>query len=164
MKKVANNNNAHFKKKKKKRMFFNYGFGFSDIPKSSRQALTSTQHCTIFFGLNRDAKQTMMLLSSPPIISHFPPNNPIRFRVSTIIKSLSSKAAIDGRTSYAGVRLEEKVEVIDAVKIRLDAWISSKIEGISRARVQSSIRSGLVSVNGRVVDKVLIYFFFLPLF
>ncbi|CAO2817606.1 unnamed protein product [Amaranthus hypochondriacus] len=96
----------------------------------------------------------MMLLSSPPIISHFPPNNPIRFRVSTIIKSLSSKAAIDGRTSYAGVRLEEKVEVIDAVKIRLDAWISSKIEGISRARVQSSIRSGLVSVNGRVVDKV----------
>ena len=102
----------------------------------------------------------MMLLSSPPILSHFPPNNPIRFRVSTIIKSLSSKAAIDGRTSYVGVRLEEKVEVIDAVKIRLDAWISSKIEGISRARVQSSIRAGLVSVNGRIVDKVFIYFCF----
>lgn len=39
-------------------------------------------------------------------------------------------------------------------KVRLDAWISSRIFGISRTRVQASIRAGLVAVNGRVVDKV----------
>ncbi|KAL8253439.1 hypothetical protein R6Q59_037132 [Mikania micrantha] len=55
------------------------------------------------------------------------------------------------RTSYAGVRLEESVEEVG--KIRLDSWISNRISGISRARVQSSIRSGLVSVNHRVVVK-----------
>ncbi|KAB1203613.1 RNA pseudouridine synthase 2, chloroplastic [Morella rubra] len=59
-----------------------------------------------------------------------------------------------GRTAnYGGVRLEETV-CIDSGKLRLDSWISSRISGISRVRVQSSIRSGLVSVNGRVVDKV----------
>lgn len=42
----------------------------------------------------------------------------------------------------------------DSGKLRLDSWISSRIIGISRARVQSSIRSGLVSVNDRTVDKV----------
>lgn len=50
------------------------------------------------------------------------------------------------------MRLEERVGEVG--KVRLDAWISSKIVGISRARVQSSIRAGLVSVNGRIVDKV----------
>ncbi|KAI3419847.1 S4 RNA-binding domain-containing protein, partial [Psidium guajava] len=57
-------------------------------------------------------------------------------------------------SSYAGVKLKEAVEVAKSGKLRLDAWISSRIQGVSRARVQSSIRSGLVSVNGRVVDKV----------
>lgn len=57
------------------------------------------------------------------------------------------------RTNYAGVRLEEIVD-INSGKLRLDSWISSRISGISRARVQSSIRAGLVHVNGRVVDKV----------
>lgn len=57
------------------------------------------------------------------------------------------------RTKYAGVRLEETVDIRSA-KLRLDSWISSRISGISRARVQSSIRAGLVHVNGRVVDKV----------
>lgn len=60
-----------------------------------------------------------------------------------------------GRTAnYGGLRLEETV-CIDSGKLRLDSWISSRISGISRVRVQSSIRSGLVSVNGRVVDKVI---------
>ena len=60
------------------------------------------------------------------------------------------------RTNYAGVRLEETVVDVNSKsgKLRLDSWISSRIIGISRARVQSSIRSGLVSVNGRIVDKV----------
>lgn len=62
--------------------------------------------------------------------------------------------ALSGRrNNYSGVRLEETVEV-DSCKLRLDSWISSRVSGISRARVQSSIRSGLVSVNGRIVDKV----------
>lgn len=56
-------------------------------------------------------------------------------------------------TNYAGMRLEEIVDV-NSGKIRLDSWISCRINGISRARVQSSIRAGLVTVNGRVIDKV----------
>lgn len=56
------------------------------------------------------------------------------------------------RTNYAGMRLEEIVETKSG-KVRLDSWISCRIDGISRARVQSSIRAGLVSVNGRVIDK-----------
>ena len=41
-----------------------------------------------------------------------------------------------------------------SAKLRLDSWISSRISGISRARVQSSIKAGLVHVNGRPVHKV----------
>ncbi|KAL5845369.1 hypothetical protein ACOSQ3_011422 [Xanthoceras sorbifolium] len=61
-------------------------------------------------------------------------------------------------SNFGGVQLEEAVDVKAAPaaggKLRLDSWISSRIAGISRARVQSSIRSGLVSVNGHVVNKV----------
>ncbi|KAF2309265.1 hypothetical protein GH714_001425 [Hevea brasiliensis] len=57
------------------------------------------------------------------------------------------------RINYAGMRLEETVEA-KLGKLRLDSWISSRISGISRARIQSSIKSRLVSVNGRVVHKV----------
>ncbi|XP_016568333.1 RNA pseudouridine synthase 2, chloroplastic isoform X2 [Capsicum annuum] len=57
------------------------------------------------------------------------------------------------RCNYSGVKLEETVDG-NTGKLRLDCWISSRIDGVSRARVQSSIRSGLVSVNGRVTDKV----------
>ncbi|KAE9609450.1 putative 23S rRNA pseudouridine(1911/1915/1917) synthase [Lupinus albus] len=59
------------------------------------------------------------------------------------------------RSNYSGVRLEETVDNgTRSGKLRLDNWISSRINGISRARVQSSIKAGLVHVNGRVVDKV----------
>jgi hypothetical protein len=39
---------------------------------------------------------------------------------------------------------------------RVDAWISARLGGggVSRARVQASIRAGLVAVNGRPVSKV----------
>ncbi|CAH2067519.1 unnamed protein product [Thlaspi arvense] len=57
------------------------------------------------------------------------------------------------RVNNAGLKLEETVDGLKG-KIRLDSWISSRVHGVSRARVQSSIRLGLVSVNGRVVDKV----------
>ncbi|CAL0318972.1 unnamed protein product [Lupinus luteus] len=58
------------------------------------------------------------------------------------------------RSNYSGVRLEETVDNgTRSGKLRLDNWISSRINGISRARVQSSIKAGLVHVNGRVIDK-----------
>ncbi|XWS14421.1 hypothetical protein CRYUN_Cryun35bG0008100 [Craigia yunnanensis] len=87
------------------------------------------------------------------------PRNPklLPFTISRILRASSSSAAKHQepiRTSYAGVQLEETVDETKQGKLRLDSWISSRIQGISRARVQSSIKSGLVTVNGRVVDKV----------
>uniref|UniRef100_A0A803LIU0 RNA-binding S4 domain-containing protein n=1 Tax=Chenopodium quinoa TaxID=63459 RepID=A0A803LIU0_CHEQI len=97
----------------------------------------------------------MLALTSSPTFCQFPPRQTIGFRVSTFVKAFSTTSSADGvRTNYEGVKLEEKVTVEGVAKTRLDAWISSKINGISRARVQSSIRAGLVCVNGRVVDKV----------
>lgn len=66
----------------------------------------------------------------------------------------SPKESIIPRVNNAGLRIEETVDGVKG-KIRLDSWISSRVNGVSRARVQSSIRLGLVTVNGRVVDKVL---------
>lgn len=57
------------------------------------------------------------------------------------------------RTGYAGVQLDDTVDSCSG-KLRLDTWISSRIDRISRARVQSSIRTGHVSVNGHVIQKV----------
>ncbi|KAK8642333.1 hypothetical protein V6N13_011680 [Hibiscus sabdariffa] len=91
------------------------------------------------------------------------PRNPkfLPFTFSRILRrsSISSSSSAANhqepiRTSYAGVQLEETVDETKQGKLRLDSWISSRIQGISRARVQSSIKSGLVTVNGRVVDKV----------
>ncbi|XP_078436231.1 pseudouridine synthase family protein [Wolffia australiana] len=59
----------------------------------------------------------------------------------------------ESRANNAGVRLEEIVDK-ETARARLDSWISSRINGVSRARVQASIRSGLVSVNGCTIDKV----------
>ncbi|KAG8651692.1 RNA pseudouridine synthase 2, chloroplastic [Manihot esculenta] len=67
--------------------------------------------------------------------------------------SLNSCENQSQRINFAGMRLEETVEA-KCGKLRLDSWISSRISGISRARIQSSIKSGLVAVNGRVVNKV----------
>lgn len=71
-----------------------------------------------------------------------------------------SREQLSNRLSgYSGTRIEETVN-LDSGKLRLDSWIASQINGISRARVQSSIRSGLVSVNGHVVSKVIFSSFF----
>ncbi|KAK3016577.1 hypothetical protein RJ639_005850, partial [Escallonia herrerae] len=87
------------------------------------------------------------------------PRNP---RISRLVRACSDAAgdsssddATARRNNYAGVRLEESVGVKSG-KLRLDSWISSCISGISRARVQSSIRSGLVSVSHmvRIGDEV----------
>ncbi|XP_019244908.1 PREDICTED: RNA pseudouridine synthase 2, chloroplastic isoform X3 [Nicotiana attenuata] len=108
----------------------------------------------------------MLALTPTSIFVH--PQNPKPFsfsRVSSFIVRAFSKFPGDSdsddspdeiqsrRSNYSGVKLEETVDVKTG-KLRLDSWVSSRINGISRARVQSSIRSGLVSVNGRVTDKV----------
>ncbi|RWW30613.1 hypothetical protein BHE74_00040083 [Ensete ventricosum] len=89
--------------------------------------------------------------------------NPNRSRVSPRTLQCSSSPDLDPesppprgeiRANHAGVRLEERVEV-RTEKTRIDSWISSRIRGVSRARIQSSIRSGLVAVNGRTVNKVI---------
>ncbi|XP_020578124.1 RNA pseudouridine synthase 2, chloroplastic-like isoform X2 [Phalaenopsis equestris] len=81
-------------------------------------------------------------------------------RVSTVFFSSSaSRSSIPERPppqvggNYSGIRLSETVE-LGFEKTRVDSWISSRIPGISRARVQHSIRSGLVTVNGRIIEKV----------
>lgn len=40
------------------------------------------------------------------------------------------------------------------VKTRLDAWLAGQLPLVSRARVQSNIRQGLILVNGKVITKV----------
>jgi tRNA pseudouridine synthase 2 len=64
------------------------------------------------------------------------------------------------RGGHAGTRLEEAVPAGEG-RSRVDAWISARLGGggVSRARVQASIRAGLVAVNGRPISKV---FAFLP--
>ncbi|KQK16714.1 hypothetical protein BRADI_1g30180v3 [Brachypodium distachyon] len=59
------------------------------------------------------------------------------------------------RGGHAGTRLEEAVPAGEG-RSRVDAWISARLGGggVSRARVQASIRAGLVAVNGRPVSKV----------
>ncbi|XP_061359291.1 RNA pseudouridine synthase 2, chloroplastic isoform X2 [Gastrolobium bilobum] len=84
-------------------------------------------------------------------------NCKFRFAITSAGSGFAGESNSDGehKSNYAGVRLEETVDCrIRSEKLRLDSWISSRINGISRARVQSSIRAGLVHVNGRVVDKV----------
>ncbi|KAM6561009.1 hypothetical protein CsatA_030248 [Cannabis sativa] len=111
-------------------------------------------------------------LISPSLLSIFPtpkptfPSSsslsasrfPITLRLLSSFSAPSLSHASDDAfagvlSNFSGVRLEETVP-IDSVKVRLDSWISSRVSGISRARVQSSIRLGLVRVNGQVVDKV----------
>ncbi|KAL1810987.1 hypothetical protein ACET3Z_021052 [Daucus carota] len=101
-----------------------------------------------------------MKMKMVPSLSLFPrtlsvfPGNP---RYSACTKSrapwLLIRACSTSNSNYAGVALEESVNST-TTKVRLDTWISSRIDGISRARVQSTIKSGLVTVNGRIIDKV----------
>ncbi|XP_002519370.2 RNA pseudouridine synthase 2, chloroplastic isoform X2 [Ricinus communis] len=95
--------------------------------------------------------------SSSSLSLPFFSTNPRRlFPCNISLSRIFTIRSCQNHTNYGGIRLEETVQVVHAksVKLRLDSWISSRISGISRARVQSSIKSGLVSVNGRVVDKV----------
>ncbi|KAH0920214.1 hypothetical protein HID58_027879 [Brassica napus] len=89
--------------------------------------------------------------SSSSFISVFPKLS--RFVTATSATPNSTPETTTTRVNNAGLKLDETVSVSKG-KIRLDSWISSRVDGVSRARVQSSIRQGLVSVNGHVIDKV----------
>lgn len=108
------------------------------------------------------------LRTSSSSLSFLPRNPRFHSRIFSILRESPDSAGESNsdqhqgllagrRINYAGVRLEETVQ-IKSEKVRLDSWISSRIAGISRARVQSSIRSGLVAVNGRIIDKVILNF------
>lgn len=107
------------------------------------------------------SSSSKLFQTSPSLISFSPRNPRIHSKfLRTFTATPAAPNSDEGqqslagrRANYGGVNLEETVD-INSGKLRLDSWISSRISGISRARVQSSIRSGLVSVNGRIVDKV----------
>ncbi|CAH9068735.1 unnamed protein product [Cuscuta epithymum] len=111
----------------------------------------------------------MMLATNSNSLSPLLAQNPgpsaasVRKVSNLIFRALSNSTASSSRpepiydhplNNYSGITLEESVKT-NSGKLRLDSWISSRIDGVSRARVQSSIRSRLVSVNGRIVDKPL---------
>ena len=85
----------------------------------------------------------------------------IRFLGDFRARCLSSEATAEAaappsrRGCHGGTRLEETVPAGEG-RSRIDAWISARLGGggVSRARIQASIRAGLVAVNGRPVSKV----------
>jgi S4 domain len=106
--------------------------------------------------------QAAALASLPSSLSFLRRNPRIRFS-NSLLSSLASTSSVDQsppvRSKYGGIQLEETVQA-GSQKSRLDAWIASRMHDVSRARIQSSIRSGLVTVNGRAVDKVQSSFIF----
>ncbi|XP_062234064.1 RNA pseudouridine synthase 2, chloroplastic-like isoform X2 [Phragmites australis] len=80
---------------------------------------------------------------------------------ATYARRVSSDASAEAaelesrRGGHGGTRLEEAVPAGEG-RSRIDAWIVARLGGggVSRSRVQASIRAGLVAVNGRPVSKV----------
>ncbi|ESW08113.1 hypothetical protein PHAVU_009G019500 [Phaseolus vulgaris] len=94
--------------------------------------------------------------TSPSSLFLYATSYKFRSTIASACSGFTGDSDSDGerKLNFSGLRLEEAVDSrIGSAKLRLDSWISSRINGISRARVQSSIKSGLVHVNGRVVDK-----------
>ncbi|CAA0812182.1 RNA pseudouridine synthase 2- chloroplastic [Striga hermonthica] len=105
---------------------------------------------------------SLQSLFSANLFSISPRNSSLRKIISTVTAysnpnasfSDDLHAAFFGHLSnYSSVTIEGSVE-LNSEKLRLDSWISSRISGICRTRVRSSIRSGLVSVNSQVINKV----------
>ncbi|XP_062234066.1 RNA pseudouridine synthase 2, chloroplastic-like isoform X3 [Phragmites australis] len=79
---------------------------------------------------------------------------------ATYARRVSSDASAEAaelesrRGGHGGTRLEEAVPAGEG-RSRIDAWIVARLGGggVSRSRVQASIRAGLVAVNGRPVSK-----------
>ncbi|NP_001140404.1 RNA binding protein [Zea mays] len=82
-------------------------------------------------------------------------SRPRAFYARCASSNASAEAAESRKGGHGGTRLEEAVPVGEG-RSRVDAWISARLGGggVSRARVQASIRAGLVAVNGRPVSKV----------
>ncbi|KAF0902136.1 hypothetical protein E2562_014389 [Oryza meyeriana var. granulata] len=76
-------------------------------------------------------------------------------RTRCLSSDANVEAAPSRRGGHGGTRLEEAVPAGEG-RSRIDAWISTRLGGggVSRARIQASIRAGLVAVNGRPVSKV----------
>jgi tRNA pseudouridine synthase 2 len=120
---------------------------------------TSCGCCGICISTATRAFQFHFRTSPSPFFSSPTTNNyKFRYSITRTTSTFSDKSNSNGepKSNYSGVQLEETVDRgTKSGKLRLDSWISSRINGISRARVQSSIKAGLVHVNGRVVDKVI---------
>jgi len=80
--------------------------------------------------------------------SQFRPGN----SVSRESYSKEDNAEEEYRSGYGGLKF--KGTVPDGTpKSRLDAWVAGQLQEVSRARIQSSVRQGLVRINGRPVNK-----------
>lgn len=129
--------------------------------KHNRRRRVETMLSLYYYSSCSFSSSSKLFQTSPSLISFSPRNPRIHSKfLRTFTATPAAPNSDEGqqslagrRANYGGVNLEETVD-INSGKLRLDSWISSRISGISRARVQSSIRSGLVSVNGRIVDKV----------
>ncbi|XP_031494559.1 RNA pseudouridine synthase 2, chloroplastic-like isoform X1 [Nymphaea colorata] len=75
-----------------------------------------------------------------------------RWTTKTALRFLCSLPA-DSHEPTPALRLSQRV-ADGSDKARLDAWLASRMETVSRARIQASIRAGLVLVNGNPVKKV----------
>lgn len=88
------------------------------------------------------------------LILFLPFPSPRRRRTTkTTLRFLCSSRA-DSHEATSGLRFSQRV-ADGSDKVRLDAWLASHMESVSRARIQHSIRAGLVLVNGNPVKKVL---------
>ena len=129
--------------------------------KHNRRRRVETMLSLYYYSSCSFSSSSKLFQTSPSLFSFSPRNPRIHSKfLRTFTATPAAPNSDEGqqslagrRANYGGVNLEETVD-INSGKLRLDSWISSRISGISRARVQSSIRSGLVSVNGRIVDKV----------
>ncbi|CAN6481088.1 unnamed protein product [Victoria cruziana] len=87
------------------------------------------------------------------LILFLPFPSPRRRRTTkTTLRFLCSSRA-DSHEATSGLRFSQRV-ADGSDKVRLDAWLASHMESVSRARIQHSIRAGLVLVNGNPVKKV----------
>lgn len=115
---------------------------------------------------------TGILVSLNPLLFHVPTISSVACKLHTPIlpqlrcysqfnvgNSVSSEsynkednAEEEYRGGYGGLKF--KGTVPDGTpKLRLDAWVAGQLQEVSRARIQSSVRQGLVQVNGHPVNK-----------
>ncbi|KAG6774765.1 hypothetical protein POTOM_022134 [Populus tomentosa] len=91
----------------------------------------------------------------PCPVAQLPPPSSLKSQElydSSLFNLVPKDTLVRTRINDFCVKLEETVDSKSG-KLRLDSWISCRISGISRARVQSIIKSGIVSVNGKITYK-----------